>query len=133
MSGTTCICGRPVIEVLRERYGPIPDECVTISRWYRRRRGRPKPPVWWFDIALAPLKEKKCSHQYLVCKVMICGCCLFHILRVPTKFLLENLDGLRSIERRGEKFIRLWLSAASEDRFTDVVGKAHLSLAEYAI
>ncbi|HUW57809.1 MAG TPA: hypothetical protein VMZ92_14305 [Planctomycetota bacterium] len=126
MKALACVCCTPLVDVLRERFGPIADHAISISRRYPGRTSPTRSPVWWFDLPLAALKKGKGEHRYLVCRAAACGCCSFDVLRIPVKYLLDHLADLQTIKRDDETFVRLLLSAARVGRFTDLFGPGYV-------
>ena len=133
MKTMVCVDCKPLITVLRERFGPIPDDAITTSRYYPAAKSPSGSAVWWFDLPLEALQKGEGEHRYLICRGQFCGCCSFDVLRVPVKYFLDHLDALKTIKKDDETFVRLLLSAVKVGRFTDLFGPGRVEFAEWKI
>ena len=132
MKALACVCCcTPLVDVLRERFGSVPDHAVSVSRWYPAKSSPTQSAVWWFDLPVDLLDDKTSKHCYLICRKPYCGCCSFDVLRIGVEYLRDNLDDLQTIKRDGETFVRLLLSAARVGRFTDLSGTGNVDLSNF--
>ena len=116
------------INYLHNALGHEPSGAVTVSKYYKADESWTHKPTWWFDLPIKKITDGKIGYYYLLGKENTSG---FVILKVPTKFLRDNLE---KFDTRYQGRIRLHLTAQGKNRLVDdrVNGQVNFSCFEQA-
>ena len=100
---------------------------VAVSKKYSAEESWTGKEAWWFDIPIDKVKAQPDELYYLLCEKENGE---FHILRVPNKFLIDNMD---QFETRYDNKIRVHMDAEETARFLDQRGTGKVDLSPYVI
>ena len=100
---------------------------VAVSKKYCAEESWTGKEAWWFDIPIDKVKVQPDELYYLLCEKENGE---FHILRVPNKFLIDNMD---QFETRYDNKIRVHMDAEETARFLDQRGTGKVDLSPYVI
>jgi len=115
------------LRFLARRVGQVQEAHVSVSRFYPTDESWTRSPVWWFDLPLAKVRDKRTKTVYLLCEGESGASC--RILKVPASFILRRLGDL--CLANGGRTVRLHLSARDKDRFMDLRGEGRLAFARF--
>ncbi len=116
------------IKAVRERFGAVPKQCISVSRFYPADKSWTRSPVWFFNLSLARLEDGECEVVFLACEHETGE--EFCLLKVPVSYLLETLSGLCVSQ---EERVLLHLSARNEDWLVDLRGKGRVPFAKFEV
>ena len=114
-------------EWFRKKYG-LGKEPIYSSKFYQPEESWPKKSVWWPKIPLNEIQEIRHSHINLLCEVSP-NSDDFHYLKVPTKYLNENLENFHTIGN----LIDLYLSTEPKTFLIEIRGKGNLDFSQFLI
>ena len=120
------------LEFLKKLYGGVPEGHVSVSKFFHAEESWTKSIVWWFCIPLKKLRDLNCKEVHLLCKLEETND--FHYLRVPSSFILKNLDDLTIIlggSQRNREIVYLHLSARHDDLFIDLRGLGKVDFSKW--
>lgn len=100
-------------------------ELIAVSKEHTAEESWTGSPVWWFDISIDKIQSNPDQVYYLLCEK---GNREFHILQVPNKFFIDNMD---KFESRYDNKIRLHLDTEQDNRFVDQRGPGKMDLSSY--
>jgi len=106
---------------LHKALGREPSGAVAVSKYYKAEESWTKKPTWWFDLPIKKITDDKIGYYYLLGKKNTSD---FVILKVPTKFLRDNLE---KFDTRYQGRIRLHLTTEGENRLVDERGKGRVN------
>jgi len=115
------------IAYLHKALGCGPSGAVAVSKYFRAEESWTGKPTWWFNLPIKKVKGIKRGVYYLLGKDKNSG---FVILKVPTKFLRDNL---KKFETRYQAQIRLHLTAEGKDRLVDERGKGRVDFSRFEL
>jgi hypothetical protein len=118
---------KSALSYLRQNLGVMPNGIICTSRYYPSEKSRTKRPSWWHEIPLVKLRDPKLLEVQIICEKETLG---FYYLRVPSSFVLENLNDL-CIRDNGK--VSLFLSAHQSDIFTDYRGSAKIGFSQWLV
>ena len=111
---------------LKKRLGYTPSLIAT-SKFFRAEESWTRSKKWWFNLPIKKVKANKNGNYYLVGESKKSS---FVVLKVPNKFLVDNL---KKFETRYWELIMLHLSAESSDRLTDQRGKGRVDFSRFEL
>ncbi len=101
---------------------------IYTSKFYTPEESWPKTHVWWLQIPTTAIDTQRYEYVNLLCQVGP-GKNEYHYLKVPTKFLNEQLE---KFHRIGE-IISLYLSAEPTTLFVEERGVGRLDFNKFLI
>jgi hypothetical protein len=109
--------------------GKVPLKLVSASKFFESNESWTQKEAWWFNLPIKKLKENKEKDYYLLGarNKQKTG---FVILKVPNRFLIENLRGL---ETRYDNKIILHLAAYKGNWLVDERGKGKVDFSRFEI
>jgi len=115
------------IAYLYKALGCEPSGAVAVSKYFKAEESWTGKPTWWFNLPIKKIKSDKRGYYYLLGKEKNSG---FVILKVPTKFLRDNL---KKFETRYQEQIRLHLTAEDKSWLVDERGKGHVDFSRFEL
>ena len=98
---------------------------IAVSRRFRKEESWTGKSAWWFDLPIKTIKENKGDDYHLLGERGKSG---FVILKVPNKFLIENL---KAFETRYKGSIRLHITAEGPSLLMDERGPGHVNFSSF--
>ncbi len=114
------------IRYLHKRLGYIPS-LISTSKFFRAEESWTRNVTWWFNLPIKKVRKKKKDYYYLVGIKRKSG---FATLKVPNKFLIENL---KKFETRYENKIILHIKAEGKNQFVDERGKGRVDFSKFKL
>ena len=111
-----------------EKHHRKPDGPIYTSKYYKPEESWPKKSVWWFQIPLNAVDANQNAHINLICQVAP-NENRFHYLKVPSKFLNENLKTFHFVEDK----ISIYLSTDAKRLFVEERGRGNLDFNRFLI
>lgn len=111
---------------LKKHLGCTPS-LITTSKFFRAKESWTNERCWWFQLPTKKVKANKNDYYYLVGESKNSN---FVVLKVPNKFLIDNL---KKFETRYWERVILHLSAESSDRLTDKRGKGRVDFSLFEL
>lgn len=108
-----------------ERYGKT-DKSIFASKLYNPQESWTKDYVWFLQIPLARINEQDTEYINLLCQDFEGSNDFFH-LRVPAKFLQDNIDSFDTVKNN----IAIYLSPKAENFLVELRGKRKISFKEF--
>lgn len=92
--------------------------CVAVSKLFQPEESWTRKETWWFNLPIERIEQRPEEHYFLVGEWGGGG---FVVLKVPNRFLLDNMD---SFDIKYDRCIRLHLAAYDgnwlvDERVTD--------------
>ena len=115
------------IAYLHNALGCEPSGAVAVSKYFKAEESWTGKATWWFNLPIKKTKGEKRGYYYLLGKEKHGG---FVILKVPTKFLRDNL---KKFETRYQEQIRLHLTAEGKGRLIDERGKGRMDFSRFEV
>ena len=115
------------IAYLHKALGREPSGAVAVSKYFKAEESWTGKPTWWFNLPIKNIKGDKRGYYYLLGKEKNSG---FVILKVPTKFLRDNL---KKFETRYQEQIRLHLTAEGKNWLVDERGKSRVGFSRFEV
>jgi hypothetical protein len=115
------------IQWCERKYGKIKGPIYT-SKFYLPEESWPKVSVWWPQVPISIVEENLAGHINILCEAEP-NEIRFYYLKVPSKFLIEQLDKFHLI---GD-IISLYLSTDPQRMFIELRGKGNLDFSEFLI
>ena len=112
-----------------EKYGPTEDPIYT-SKFYAPEESWTKREAWAIQVRKRRLEAGQAKDIHIILQKNK-GSHDFHYLKVPTRFFLENQEGLFLRENVGTFII--FLSAENANQFQDQRGKGKLNFSDFLV
>jgi hypothetical protein len=87
--------------------------CIAVSKFFRPEESWTGKETWWFDLPIENIEQRPEKHYFLVGEWARGQ---FVVLKVPNRFLLDNMD---SFDTKHDRCIRLHLAAYDENWLVD--------------
>ena len=102
---------------------------VSASKFFEPEESWTQKETWWFNLPIKKIRANKKKDYYLL------GAhnkkkSTFVILKVPNKFLIENL---KKFETRYDNKVILHLAAYKENRLVDERGKGRVDFSQFEL
>lgn len=112
------------VAYMQKRFG-YTHSLISVSKFYVPEESWTGKATWWFDLPIKKVKNNRRGIYYLLGKKRKSG---FVVLKVPTKFLRDNL---KEFEIRYQDRIRLHIAAEGANRFADERGKGRVDFSHF--
>jgi len=109
------------------KYGKV-DSPIYTSKYYEPEESWPKKAVWWLVIPIKAIDTKKSQNVNIICQA-VPNKNDFHHLKVPTKWLNENLNKFHTLNGQ----ISLYLSANPKRLFIEERGEGNLDFRVFLV
>jgi hypothetical protein len=105
---------RKALAYLREKgFKDVSEELLSASKLYKPEESWTGKETWWFDLHISKIESNADKDYCLVCESKTDK---FVVLKVPNRFLLDNLD---RFDTKSGDMIRLHLAAYPENWLVD--------------